>query len=88
MDIIAYLVLSFCFLLFLYFGYRNDFRRGPKEFISTVLGVFIIGSIFVILKSIELDLPMWIKVSILIGFLLLKILVPNSKEENILDADK
>lgn len=34
------IVLSILFLLFLYFGYRDDYRRDKKKFIYTVLGVF------------------------------------------------
>ena len=34
------IILSIIFLVFLYFGYRDDFQRDKKKFIYTVLGVF------------------------------------------------
>ena len=76
MDFIAYLILGICFILF--FGYRNDFRRDQKKFITTVLGVVIIGSIHVVLSQIELEIPLWISLSILIFFVLMNIFFPNS----------
>ncbi|MFK7774610.1 MAG: hypothetical protein AB8F94_20895 [Saprospiraceae bacterium] len=89
MEIIAYLVLSFCFLMFLYFGYRDDFRRDQKKNITTVFGVLMIGSIYMILSQIELKLPLWILLSILLFFVLTNIFFLKSKiteDEN--NADK
>ena len=86
MESIAYLVLGFCFIMFLYFGYRDDFRRDQKKLITTVLGVLIIGSIHVILSQIELEIPLWISLSVLIFFVLMNIFFSNSniveKENN------
>lgn len=41
-----FLTLALLFLAFLYFGYRDDFKRNPRVFIGTVLGVF--GSFLII----------------------------------------
>ncbi len=46
MYFIAYIILGFCFLTFLYFGYRDDFNRNPRRFIGTVLGV--LGSFLIV----------------------------------------
>ncbi len=78
MEFIAYLVLGICFILLLYFGYRDDFRRDQKKFVNTVLSIFIIGSIHVILTQIELEVPLWISLSFLIFFVLMNLLFPNS----------
>ena len=78
MEFIAYLVLGICFILLLYFGYRDDFRRDQKKFINTVLSILIIGSIHVILTQIELEVPLWISLSFLIFFVLMNLLFPNS----------
>lgn len=89
MEAVAYLVLSFCFCVFLYFGYRDDFRRDQKKFVTTVLGVLIIGSIHVILSQVELGIPLWISLSITIFFVLMSIFFPNSNNlENENNADK
>lgn len=78
MEAIAYLVLGFCFMMFLYFGYRDDFRRDQKKFITTILGVLIIGSIHVILSQIEIKIPLWISLSFLIFFVLMNMFFPKS----------
>lgn len=89
MEAVAYLVLSFCFCVFLYFGYRDDFRRDQKKFVTTILGVLIIGSIHVILSQVELGIPLWISLSITIFFVLMSIFFPNSNNlENENNADK
>ena len=40
------IVLLLIFMLFLYFGYKDDFKRNPNEFSGTILGViFSIASV-------------------------------------------
>ena len=56
MDFIAYIILGFCFLVFLYFGYRDDSQRDRKKFVTTILGVLMIGGLHVILFQIELEI--------------------------------
>jgi hypothetical protein len=67
------------FLVFLYFGYRDDFSRDKKAFIKTVLGVLLIGSIYLILGKIDLEMPIWNWLSILIIFVLINIFSQNRK---------
>lgn len=35
------IVLLLIFVLFLYFGYKDDFKRNPSEFSRTILGVIL-----------------------------------------------
>ena len=89
MDFIAYLILGFCFLAFMYFGYRDDIKRDKKEFINTILGVLIIGCMYVILGQINLKMPNSIWLFILIIFISINHFSPKSRkpeEENITNA--
>jgi hypothetical protein len=72
-------IFGLLFLVFLYFGYRDDFSRDKKAFIKTVLGVLLIGSIYLILGKIDLEMPIWIWLSILIIFVLINIFSQNRK---------
>ncbi len=38
-DYIEYLVIAIILILFFYFGYKDDYKRNPKEFIKTIIGV-------------------------------------------------
>lgn len=42
-DDIAVLVIGAIIVLFFYFGYKDDYKRNPKEFVTTVIGVFVEG---------------------------------------------
>jgi|GEM_PF-2707625 len=66
-------IFGLLFLVFLYFGYRDDFGRDKKGFKKTILGVLFIGSIYLILGQIDLEMPIWIWLSILIIFVLINI---------------
>lgn len=81
MESIGYIILGFCFIVFLYFGYRDDFRRDKKRFINTILGVFGLGIMHLIFVQIDIDIPLWISLSILIFFILMNVIFPNSKND-------
>jgi len=38
-NIFTYLFLVFLLLLFFYFGYRDDYKRNPKQFLKIIIGV-------------------------------------------------
>ena len=38
-DILAAIVIGIVVVLFLYYGYKDDFKRNPKEFVRTIFGV-------------------------------------------------
>ena len=40
--------------LFFYYGYRDDFKRNPKEFIVTVLSIFIVFIVLAVAARIHL----------------------------------
>ncbi|MEL6655322.1 MAG: hypothetical protein AAFY48_16195 [Bacteroidota bacterium] len=46
-----HLLLVIAILLFLYFGYRDDFKRDKKGFVFTVIGVLAFGAAFILLNS-------------------------------------
>ena len=40
-DYLVYLTIGIILILFFYFGYRDDFKRNPKEFKRTIIGVLV-----------------------------------------------
>ena len=38
-ELFGYLLFGIGLILFFYFGYKDDFKRNPKEFIKTIIGV-------------------------------------------------
>lgn len=38
-EYLTYLVIGIIVILFLYFGYKDDFKRNPKSFFKTIFGV-------------------------------------------------
>jgi uncharacterized membrane protein YjjP (DUF1212 family) len=38
-DIIAWIIIISLFVVYLYFGYRDDYRRNPKQFKRIILGI-------------------------------------------------
>lgn len=68
MTLTIYVLLVVLGLAFLYFGYRDDYRRDSKKFIQTVCGIFLMGSLFVLSQYLELDiqLPLWLSISLLV----------------------
>ena len=38
-DIIAYIAIGVIVVLFFYYGYRDDYKRSPKGFVKTIIGV-------------------------------------------------
>ena len=38
-DTLGVLLVIFVLGLFFYFGYRDDYRRNPKEFVRIIIGV-------------------------------------------------
>jgi len=36
---LAYLIIGIVVILFFYFGYKDDYKRNPNEFIKTIIGV-------------------------------------------------
>lgn len=38
-DYLAYLAIGIILISFFYFGYKDDFKRNPKEFKKTIIGV-------------------------------------------------
>jgi hypothetical protein len=79
-------IFGLLFLVFLYFGYRDDFSRDKKGLKKTILGVLLIGSIYLILGQIELEIPIWISLSILIIFVLINVFL-EIKSENSLNPN-
>ncbi|WP_367389186.1 hypothetical protein [Lewinella sp. LCG006] len=51
-DLLAAIVIGIVVVLFLYYGYKDDFRRDPKEFGRTIFGVLleVIGWFFEITR--------------------------------------
>lgn len=42
-DVLAAMVIGIAVVLFLYYGYKDDFKRDPKEFARTIFGVLVEG---------------------------------------------
>jgi RsiW-degrading membrane proteinase PrsW (M82 family) len=40
--------------LFFYYGYKDDFKRNPKEFVVTVLSIFIVFIVIAVAARIHL----------------------------------
>ncbi len=45
-EYLTYLIWIFIAVAFLYFGYRNDYKRNPKKFWATIFGVTAILGLF------------------------------------------
>jgi len=38
-DLPAIIVIGIIVILFLYFGYKDDFKRNPNHFLKTIIGI-------------------------------------------------
>lgn len=59
-DTIIYIIFIVIMILFFYFGYRTDYRRNPKKFILTILGVLATCIIFAIAMGLFSNFIDWI----------------------------
>lgn len=71
MAYLFFSVIGLGFLAFLYFGYRNDYKRNPKEFLTTIFSVLFMGGLFLLIRLAEIEVPIWISFLMLISFAIL-----------------
>lgn len=69
MEFLFFSILGLGFWTFLYFGYRNDYKRNLKEFLTTIFGVLFMGVLFLLVRLTEI--PTWLPFLLIMFFALL-----------------
>lgn len=79
-DYPAYLAIGIIVMLFFYFGYKDDYKRNPKEFILTLTGVILSIVSFVILNTYDTIIALIVGMGMLSGSILMKKKIQRNKK--------
>jgi len=71
-DYLTYSSIGIILILFFYFGYKDDYKRNPKEFILTLIGVILSIISFVVLNAHDTVVALVVGLGMLFGSTIIK----------------